>query len=423
MPKAPINYTKKMPQANTIPRWHYKSAAHHYCEFAEQNSKSNMVPRSKVTYLFEAIMVLSRCHESILVCKDCKCFFRPEKDETRHAACKIDKTIKQLQGKYKIQTIQEMEEALSRFYYAIDGSYITEDGWRQLPIDNSRTCFTNEKITVDLSSNRLDKSGVKSKLLKEVKKRQEINKEFSKSLTAVKMIKKGLKRKIKYHKQDYDGLHKESREMFAKLNARISNLEEENKKIREVYHEELAKSYVVWAHTFKTLSNDPDYGTFSELRRGSQSWLSIAMERQELHGIYCGAALVLERALSENPREYQKKTYERGIECRCCREEKLRKFAEKFPMLVPRPKTELNKENEPANSAIELQQEDETLTPAPRENKENEPANSAIEIQQEDETPIPAPTENQVQCDHMITPDPLINDSRPLEAREEGQAA
>ena len=130
MTETPKNHTKKMPRADTIPRYRYKSAAHHYCEFAEQNAKSTMVPRSKVTYLFEAIMVLSRCYDPILVCRDCKCFFRVDKDETRHAACKIDKTIKQLFARQKIHTIFEMEEALNKFYNAIDGSYITDKGWR-----------------------------------------------------------------------------------------------------------------------------------------------------------------------------------------------------------------------------------------------------------------------------------------------------
>ena len=130
MPKDSKKHTKVMPTADTIPRYRYKSAAHHYCEFAGHFEKSDMVPKSKVTRLFEAIMVLSRCYDPILVCRDCKCFFRLEKDQTRHAACKIDKTIKQLFARQKIHTIFEMEEALNKFYNAIDGSYITDKGWR-----------------------------------------------------------------------------------------------------------------------------------------------------------------------------------------------------------------------------------------------------------------------------------------------------
>ncbi len=89
--------------------------------------------------------------------------------------------------------------------------------------------------------------------------------------------------------------------------------------MEEFYADELHKTYVEWAHTYKTLSNEPDYGTYSELRRDSQSWLSLAMERHDSHAIFCYATLVLERALSEDPRAYQKKAFEKGIKCRCCR--------------------------------------------------------------------------------------------------------
>ena len=56
--------------------------------------------------------------------------------------------------------------------------------------------------------------------------------------------------------------------------------------------------------------------------------------------------------------------------------------------------------------------------PKTNPNKENEPANPSIEKQQEDETPTQALRENQVQCQNMITEGPLVHDINQLQANE-----
>ena len=66
-------------------------------------------------------------------------------------------------------------------------------------------------------------------------------------------------------------------------------------------------------------------------------------------------------------------------------------------MLVPRPKTNPNKENEPANPAIEKQQKGETPTPEPRE--------------------------NQMQNQNMITEGPFVHDINQLQAAKTAQTA
>ena len=148
-----------------------------------------------------------------------------------------------------------------------------------------------------------------NKLLNEIISRRNINREFSKSLTDVKKIKKGLKKKIKYHQRDKEDFEKEVKAEFARLNAKISKLEEENKEIKVFYGDELNKSYIEWAHTYKTLSNEADYGAYSELRSDSQTWLSLAMERHKSQHLLFYGSMVLENALSEDPRAYQKKDF------------------------------------------------------------------------------------------------------------------
>ena len=129
MSKSPEKHTKSKSIVETTPRLRYGPASQHYFEFVKRFAKSMIIPKSKVTYLFKALKVLSLCKDQILFCLECKCFFTTIMYYCKHPESTV-KSIRQLMAQYNIKTIERMTDVIDMFYKKIDGSYITEDGWK-----------------------------------------------------------------------------------------------------------------------------------------------------------------------------------------------------------------------------------------------------------------------------------------------------
>ena len=203
--------------------------------------------------------------------------------------------------KNKIRTIDDIKDAVNKFYNAIHGSCITKDGWKLLPFDDLATCFPNEPIDEEHCNNMEQKSREEKKVIADKKRRRELNNELADSLYVINGYIKGHKKYKIQNKKEIGDLEKRFNEVEEKLLGRITTLEEknqqieernqklmeDNQQIKEAFEFELNRSYIEWADTYSTLSQNPSREKYNELRRRQISNVEMAEERHKSLDLVC----------------------------------------------------------------------------------------------------------------------------------------
>ena len=235
-------------------------------------------------------------------------------------------------AQYNIRNIDDMTVAINRFYKEIDDSYITEDGWKQLPIDNSKSCFINEPIEDDPCNNEVQKSREEKKLIADKKRIKDRYQELEKEAKHVRNYDKDLKKTKKQDTNKYEDLQKRYFDMEDNLNSQINQLKEEKKQMKEAFEQELNKSYIEWADTYKTLSQNPSYADYDQLRRRQLINVEMAQKRHKSLEVLCENSILLKRALSVDHKEYQSCFYDKNPGCRKCDERSRKEQNEKTPL-------------------------------------------------------------------------------------------
>ena len=237
-----------------------------------------IIPYSKTIHFFEAIITLSRSYDDISFCRTCKCFFRNDKIPSNHEPENCDMTIRDMMGMYKIFTREEMHEAINNFYNNFDITYITEDGWKQLQIDTSSTCYSQNKNIAKSATPNKEYRNMKKLLKKGERNRIAYQKAFKEQNKEINKLKQYIQELTKAREESQNDMQAMMAKMRQDFDEKYKETQDKNKFTQDWLIEQHDKTCQSFSETYSCITDIPGLETFEKCREKAEGKIKDMIE-------------------------------------------------------------------------------------------------------------------------------------------------